>query len=146
MPDIPQLHKSKDLGYGYKAVFEAMNREPILMAHGAQVTTSNQGDTVRITLRSDREDFEGDSMYLLDAEMVVGRTVWVGTYPVLEGVLTKFCWRTEEMLDEEMEALPSGDGCYVPKTPMPESDDANWMGQPAKMMRCRVALHQRRDG
>jgi hypothetical protein len=148
-PEVPVLRANDDLGDGFRVVFEAQDRHRLLVAEGASLIGSNQGDTVRISLRSDRQDFEFDYFYLLDAEMVVGNTLWVGPLVCLQGVLTKFCWRTEDELTEELKSCPSGDGIYVPKGPLPEGGKGErghllaWQGQPYPMIQVNVSVGPR---
>lgn len=136
------LKAGDDEGDGFRVVIESMHHDRILEVLGARLFSSN--GTTRITLHSDRQDFEGDWLYLLDAEMVVGSTDWVGGFCDLDGVLIKFLWRTEEQVTKDLAEIPSGDGCYVPKGPMPESDNA-WFGAPTPMMRVRVRVAPRID-
>lgn len=140
---VPVLKAHDDEGAGFRVVIESMSHDPILEVLGASLSSSN--GTTRITLRSEHQDFEGDYLYLLDAEMVVGLAEWAGGTYFMEGVLTKLLWRTEDMVTEDLVAIPSGDGCYVPKGPMPEDSHATWRGQPTPMMQVRVRVSPRRD-
>lgn len=145
MADWQVLKAADDDGFGLRVVFEDPSRKPFLEAIGASVTTNNSGNGVRITLRSQHQDFEGAYLYLLLAEMVVGKTTWIGECCMLEGVLTEYLWRTEETVTEEIAGCPSGDGIYVPKGPLPDGYPAAYHGEAVRVYDASVRISPRRD-
>lgn len=141
----PVIKARDDDGSGFTVLIMAEDRRTVLLeAQGASLTNRDHGSSVRITLRSDRQDFESDYLYLLVAEFV-GTTTWVGRFAVLSGVLTEFLWRSEEDIDEEMKLCPSGDGIYHPKGPRPEPDMVSWQGKPYPMTKVEIRVFTREN-
>lgn len=144
----PVLRSDDDDGKsGFRLEFcSHRSRRQLLIVEGAQVITSNNGDTVLLELRSSRHDFEHDHLYLMHAEMVVGSTTWFGGGCTLLGVLTRFCWRTEGDITREMSSCPSGDGIYTPRSPLPDNSKASWDGKSYPMLRVEVSVTLRCGG
>jgi hypothetical protein len=143
---VPEIIADDDesLGrLGFLAVFETPDRKPFLRVYGASVTESGHTfdrGKLRITLRSKYRDDEGDYLFLLNAGFV-GVTEWIG-YPVLEGMLTQFLYRTEKQAQADKRGYRRGngsDGYYWPKGPFRE-DEGYFHGKPVKAIRCRISL------
>jgi hypothetical protein len=142
IPPAPVLKANDDDGGGFHAVFSNLDGSDFLEAYGVDVSEERHIGFL-ITLRSAYEDAEGDYIYLLVAEFH-GAVEWIG-YPMLNGVLTKFLWRTEEQAKAENEAA-RGDGAYRPKGPMSNKDRQEWSGDQIQAIRCMIRLKPRSVG
>lgn len=144
-PTHPVIRARDDDGtYGWDLTIYAMDRRTVLVeAQGATIHKSNSGDLLMLSVRSGRRDFEGDSLYLLRAEMFPGNTTWFGSACEIVGVLTELLYRTEEDLDAEIEGCPSGDGIYVPQGPLKEEGHHSWYGRPTPAIQVKVIVHSR---
>lgn len=141
------LRSNREDSYGFNATFYTQDRKVMLEVEGVDITTYDRRSVIAFTLRSSLTDFEDDSMHLLDAELVASETQWSGNACWLKGVLTKFTWRTEKELTEEMKKVPSGDGIYTPKLgPLPsshETEEAKWNGEPFRAIMVEVRITSR---
>lgn len=147
-PEVPEIVADDDDGSGFLAVFETADRQPFLKVYGALVDESSRAfdrGKLRITLRSKYTDDEGDYLFLLNTDFV-GAVEWLG-YPVLEGVLTQFLYRTEAQAQADKKATRSThESYYWPKGPFCQ-DEGYFHGQSVKAIRCRISLIPRgREG
>ena len=143
MSDHPIIKAADDNGYGYHVfIYGEDGCTTLLEAVGVSITTGNRGFGLRLTLRSEKRDFEHDSLYLLDADFS-GDVEFFGHGIELTGVLSKFKWRTEETVAEELKDCPSGDGVYMPKGDIGNDSTAAWQGKPYEMVKVRIRAYPR---
>lgn len=101
---------------------------PFLRVEGASVLSRESDNQLMIRCYGDRRDDTGEDLLLFSAVLAPTHTVWIGDVVSINGVLTEFCWRT----DDSLEGVGTPD--CLPHGPISNVDMADLHGIARPMM------------